>query len=99
MTLPLLRDISIVWLSIQCFVMLLIPLAIFYFIVRGVNAAHNGLYGLLKRGQTYSHALKSQTQTVGVRVSTPVIQLQRTISRVETIIQQLDPRVNQQENQ
>ena len=97
MTLPLLRDISIVWLSIQCFVMLLIPLIIFYFIVRGVNAAHNGLYGFLKRGQEYSHTLQNQTKTIGAQVSAPVIKLQRTVTRVETIIQKLDPRANQQE--
>ena len=97
MTLPLLRDISIVWLSIQCFIMLLIPLVIFYFIVRGVNAAHNGLYGLLKRGQGYSHTLQNQTKNIGTQVSTPVIKLQRTIARVETIIEKLDPRAKQQE--
>lgn len=83
------RDLSVIWLSLFCFIGLAIPLVVLYFAVRGMNALHDSTYRLLLRAQSISHRVPAQTEQVAARVSEPVIQLQRQTTRVETFLKSL----------
>ena len=85
------RDLSIVWLSLFCFIGLALPLVILYFAVRGMNALHEKSYQLLLRAQAMSSQVPRQTERTAAQVSEPVIQFQKRVKRVETFIQSLRP--------
>jgi hypothetical protein len=75
--LALWRDISIVWLSLFCFIGLLIPLAALYFGVRGVNRGLAKARVGLQMGQKYSRSLRAQSEVLSQKVSEPVIRTQK----------------------
>jgi hypothetical protein len=83
------RDVSVVWLSFLCFIGLLIPLAALYFLVRGLNAAHTRLAPLLRRAQGYSRAMHNQSESLSHKVAEPVIQANRQLTKVQTLLQNL----------
>jgi len=85
------RDLSVVWLSLFCFVGLAVPLVILYFAVRGMNALHGKSYQLLRQAQRTSRKLPAQTEQLANRVSEPVIQLQKRTKRLEAFFQSLLP--------
>jgi hypothetical protein len=83
------RDVSLVWLSLLCFIGLVIPLAVVYFAVRGMNAAHTRLAPLLRRAQGYSQAMRNQSEALSYKVAEPVIQANLRITKVQTLLQTL----------
>ena len=85
------RDLSVVWLSLFCFIGLAVPLAILYFAVRGMNALHEKSYHLLRQVQRTSSKLPTQTEQLANRVSEPVIQAQKRMKRIETFFAALLP--------
>lgn len=85
------RDLSVVWLSLFCFIGLAIPLAILYFAVRGMNALHDKSFQLLRRAQQTSHRIPKQTEQLANRVSEPVIALQKRTKRMEAFLDSLMP--------
>jgi len=87
--LALWRDISIVWLSLFCFIGLAIPLVVLYFAVRGLQAAHNGTARLLQRAQGYSQLMQQQSQKLSQRAVEPVIQAHKEGVRAQTTVQRL----------
>jgi hypothetical protein len=88
-TLAFWRDLSVVWLSLFCFVGMALPLVILYYAVRGMNALHGKTYQLLRRTQIISHRVPQQAERLAGQVSEPVIQLQKRVKRAETFIQSL----------
>jgi hypothetical protein len=89
MTLDFWRDVSVVWLSLLCLIGLVIPLAVLYFAVRGLNRAHYATIALLRRGQRYSHSARLQSEELSERISGPLIHLNRQATRLRTALQQL----------
>lgn len=83
------RDLSVVWLSLFCFVGLLPPLAILYFAVRGMNALHEMTHGFLHKAQSISHRIPAQTEEAAKRVQEPIVKWRRQTTRVETFLQSL----------
>jgi hypothetical protein len=89
------RDISIVYLSLNCFVILIIPMVIFYFAVRGMTIVNGKVPGYLGKAQAFTRQAREQTQAFSDRVAGPVIDAQTELTRTETIIRELLPQNEQ----
>lgn len=85
------RDVAVVWLALFCFIGLLIPLALLYFTVRGVNALHHLLYRLTQQGQGLSAQTRRQVTQVSARVDEQAVRIQGQTQRVETLVRKLLP--------
>ena len=85
------RDLSVIWLSLFCFIGLFIPIAALYFGVRGVNALHGSVQRLVQRGQGVSRSVRSQVTQVSARVDEEAIRVQGRVKQTETIIRKLIP--------
>ncbi|MCE7988066.1 MAG: hypothetical protein DYG89_43430, partial [Caldilinea sp. CFX5] len=85
------RDVAVVWLALFCFIGLLIPLALLYFTVRGVNTLHGLLYRLTRQGQGLSGQARRQVTQVSARMDEQAVRIQRQTRRVETLVRKLLP--------
>ena len=83
------RDLSMIWLSLLCFVALLPPVAALYFAVRGMHALHGRLHRWAGQAKAVSSKVHTQTIDISGRVSTPVIKLQSQIQRTETFLHKI----------
>lgn len=83
------RDLAVIWLSLFCFIGLIVPIVALYFVVRGVNAAHGGTQYLLHKGQTLTSRVRGQVVTVTQRVDEEAIRAQSQMKRAETVIRKL----------
>lgn len=86
------RDISLIWLSLICFVALVIPLGIAYFAVKGINALSARVPPLLHQAQELSHTVRTRTESASLQVATPVIRTRRQATRLTTALRALWPR-------
>jgi hypothetical protein len=77
LSLSLWRDISVVWLSLLCFIGLIIPLAVAYFSVRGMDAALRYTGAALDKAQQLSSQVRMQTGKASHRIIEPVIKVNR----------------------
>ena len=85
------RDVSIVFLAIQTFILLIIPLAIFYFMVRGLNFLHVRLPRVLFRAQDISKEVRTRTEAVSERIADPLIKADREGTRAKATATALFP--------
>jgi hypothetical protein len=85
------RDLAVVWLALFCFIGLLIPIALFYFAVRGINALHGLVYQLTKQGQGVSGQARRQVTQVSARVDEQAVRLQGRFRRGEEVVRRLMP--------
>lgn len=83
------RDLSVIWLSLFCFIGLLLPIVALYFVVRGVNALHGGVQRLAHQGQRVSSGVRSQVTQVSARVDEQAIRFQGRIKQAETTVRKL----------
>lgn len=90
------RNIAIVWLSLFCFVGLIIPLVIGYFAVRGLAVVPGKVRPLLRKAQGYSQIMQQQSEKASQRVAAPVIQLHVQATKLQTIVTKLRPVQKQQ---
>lgn len=85
------RDISVIWLSLFCFIALIIPIAILYFAVRGMNALQAKVLPLFRKGQAFSGAVRTRTERISQQVAEPVIQINSRYTKTRTRLQKLWP--------
>lgn len=83
------RDLSVIWLSLFCFIGLLIPIAALYFVVRGVNMLHGGVQRLTQRGQMVSSQVRGQVTQASARVDEQAVRFQGQVRRTEAIFRKL----------
>jgi hypothetical protein len=83
------RDVSLVWLSLFCFIGLVIPLVALYFAVRGIHLAHRQLALLLQRTQGYSRTMRQQSDRLSQQVAAPVIRAQGQAARWRALVRRL----------
>ena len=76
-------DIAVVFLAIQCFVIMLIPLVLTFFMVRGMNMANSALPQYLIKAQGYSRIMRDQTVNVSDKIAAPLVQARAQQARVE----------------
>ncbi len=68
------RDVALVFLILQAFVLALIPAAILFFFNKGLRQAMQWLRTIgLPEAQRYSRLVADKTQTISKQVLTPVV--------------------------
>jgi hypothetical protein len=67
------RDVSIIWLSIQLFVLLAVPLAILFLAVKGMQFVHTKLPPIFHKAQDISNIVRTKTDEISHYVAAPVI--------------------------
>lgn len=85
------RDLSLIWLIFLAFIIGIVPLVIFYFVVRGVMALNRYVSRYLKLGQYYSGIVRDQTRKYSLQLAQPVTKAHGEAARVRTILQRLKP--------
>lgn len=98
LSLSLWRDISIVWLSLFCFIGLVIPLVLVYFLVRGMDAALRKTSGAMQQAQHWSGKMRTETDKLSRKVAEPVVKANRTVARGQRIVDALWPKSKARKN-
>jgi len=80
-------DVAVVFLSIQAFILILVPLVLFYFMVRGMNIANGAMPGYMKRAQSFTHMVRDRTQGVSDKIAAPILKTRTKGVQVEATIQ------------
>ncbi len=89
MSLALWRDIAIVVLALQLFIILVFPLVLAYIGVRALSWVHGRLPGPLARGREAPHRLPHQAHRLSDQVVRPVIELHARAVWVQTLLRRL----------
>ncbi len=76
-------DIAVVFLSIQCFIIMLIPLGLTFVMVRGMNIAGSALPEYLTKAQGYTRIMRDQTVNASDKISAPLVRARAQQARVE----------------
>lgn len=84
-------DVSVVFLAIETFFLLLIPLVAFYFAVRGLNFLHIRLPGVMSKAQGISRQVRLKTEAASQRVVDPVVRVERERIKAEAAMKSLVP--------
>lgn len=82
-------NISVVWLSLLCFIGTLIPLAAAYFAVRGMHIALGKSRSVFGAAQGYSRAIRDQTDLVSRKIAKPVIKAESEVAKAEEVLRSL----------
>ncbi len=82
-------DISVIWLSLLCFMGLMIPLGISFFAIRGMNVVLGKTPGLFQKVQSYSSLVRSHTESASERIAGPVVRAGAETAHIETTVQSL----------
>ncbi len=83
------RDLSVVWLSLFCFIALVIPIVILYFVVRGMNYVQGKVHMLFQKAQGISRLVRVQTDRISDKVAEPVIQAHGRFAKTRTWLQSI----------
>jgi hypothetical protein len=89
MSLSFWRDVSIVWLSLLCFIGLVIPLVALFFAVKGLDSVHRKSLSFLRQSQGYSRAMRRYGETISEQAALPVIRSHSGFVRIRTAWQRL----------
>lgn len=89
MSLAFWRDLSVIWLSLFCFIALVIPLVALYFAVRGMNALQRKVTPLVELAQKYSRIVRMETEKISNKVVEPIIQINGRYTKTITWLQSL----------
>ncbi len=77
------RNVSVVWIAIHAFVLFLIPTAIAYFLVRGINWLLAKTKLGLTQARGISRLVNQRTETLCERIAAPVIAAHSKAARVQ----------------
>lgn len=83
MSLEFWRNVSVVWIAIHAFVLFLIPTAIAYFLVRGINWLLAKTKVGFSKAQGFSRQVNQRTDAISERIAAPVIAAHSKAARVE----------------
>ena len=83
MSLDFWRNVSVVWIAIHAFVLFLIPTAIAYFLVRGINWLLAKTKLGFSKAQGFSRQVNQRTDALSERIAAPVIAAHSKAARVE----------------
>ena len=82
-------NLAVIWLSLLCFVTLIVPAVGLYFAVRGMGYVNDATPRLLRKAQGYTQLAKTQTTQMSEKVAQPVVQVQAKASRMGATIRSL----------
>lgn len=83
------RDLALIWLSILCFVALLVPLVAFYFAVRLMNVAQRKTEEILQQGQMHIKTVHLKTDQASESVAKPVIRARAYLASLQGVTQKI----------
>ncbi len=84
MSLEFWRNVSVVWIAIHAIVLFLIPTAIAYFLVRGINWLLSKTKLGFAKAQGVSRQVNERTEALSERIAAPVIAARSKAARVQT---------------
>ncbi len=83
MSLDFWRNVSVVWIAIHAFVLFLIPTAIAYFLVRGINWVLAKTKIGFSKAQDVSRQVNERTEAISAQVAAPVIAAHSKVAGVQ----------------
>ncbi|MCL4832822.1 MAG: hypothetical protein KJZ86_10285 [Caldilineaceae bacterium] len=83
MSLEFWRNVSVVWIAIHAFILFLIPAAIAYFLVRGINWLLAKTKLGFSKAQGFSRQVNEKTDALSERVAAPVIAAHSRATRIQ----------------
>lgn len=86
MTIPFWRDVSVVLLVVEAFILALIPLGVLYFVNRGLQRLRAFLRPIFRRTRARVQQVERVTFQVSELIVTPIIAIYALASRVRRII-------------
>ncbi len=89
MSLDFWRNVAVIWLCFQGFFLLLIPLAIAFFMVRGINWVVAKTPPLFHKAQGYSRLVRDKTDVYAGKVADPLIRAHAGAQRAQTVWTQI----------
>lgn len=88
-------DVAVVFLSIQAFILMLAPLVLFYFLIRGMNMAGGALPRYIKRAQSFTHTVSERTQDVSEKIAAPLLKMRRVGAHMETTVRSFSTEIGE----
>jgi hypothetical protein len=89
MTLDFWRNVAVIWLCFQGFFLLIVPLAIAYFLVRGINWVVRKTPPLFHTLQGYSGRMRNMTEALANKAAEPVIRAHAKSRETEAVFDTL----------
>lgn len=83
------RNLAIVWLSLLCFIGMLIPLAAAIFAVKGMHVVVAKTPGLLRQAQAGTRRARLETDNISRSTAEQVIRVRSRIERYQTRLMRL----------
>ncbi len=81
-------DLSIVLLSLECMVFLVIALAVGYFLVRVMNIVHIKAFSATRKAQEITRIVATTTNRVSEKVAEPMIVSHREATRAQSTMRE-----------
>lgn len=85
MSLDFWRNVAVIWLCMQGFILLLIPLAIAFFMVKGINWVVAKTPPLFHKAQGYSRLVRDKTDLYADKVADPLIRVHGAAHNAQTV--------------
>lgn len=92
MTLDTARNISLIWLSLLCFIALAPPLVLLYFAVRGMDWVTTKARPLLSKAHQGSDMVQERAESYSNQAAKPLIRLKGEAQRWQKTISALLPK-------
>ena len=89
MALDFWRNVAVIWLCMQGFVLLLIPLAIAYGMVLGINWVLAKTPPIFHKAQGYSRLVRDKTDLYAGKVADPLIRAHGAAQKTQTVLSQI----------
>ncbi len=89
MELALWRDIAIVWLSLLCFIGLIVPVALSILAVKGMHVVVDRTPRFLRQVQGHTRSVRTQVDAASDRIAEPMIRAHKHSSRISTLLDRL----------
>ena len=86
------RNISLIWLSLLCFIALAPPLLILFFMVRGLNWVTAKARPIFRRAREGSETVQQQVERYSVLAANPLIRLKGQERRWRQTISEIMPK-------
>ncbi len=88
-------DVAVVFLAIQAFILMLAPLVLFYFLIRGMNMAGGALPRYIKRAQSLTRTVRDRTDQASEKIAAPLLKMRKGGARVETAVRSFSTEVGE----
>jgi hypothetical protein len=89
MSLDFWRNVAVIWLCFQGFILLLVPLAIAFVTVRGMGWVLKRVPPLFHKAQGYSGLMRSKTEAFADKAAEPVIRARSKSKQAATVLERL----------